>query len=526
MHLCEPRSCGRIRRGPHRLSVGAAVVIAALVILSPAVASRLANDTGGDRKPGPKSSEHVRSRVLRRVFRKESIVPAFYVAPSGSDINAGTIRAPFETLAAAQKAMQKSRLIKTTYIRGGMYRVSSSLKLGREDSGETWMYYPPDGIDTAVLDGGDTVAGGMIAIDGASNLTINGLKLQHYYDYGINGGFSGAAHPETRDVPHGAGNLIENCDVGFNVITKWESSGISVSAPDTYIINNYVHDVGSQGIAIYAYFPGDSIDGSVIANNLVLRAVQRMSDGGGIYVSMHGISRSEIQHVTVANNYVRDMGAANTWGVNGIYLDDLASNVLVIGNVVGPPNLTTGTGPHSRYGTHDICAFNNNSGNHNVYTGNIIDLGSAGNEFIALFYYDRDEMFDVGMDGNSFTRNIIVSNIAGPLKADSEEKTAYAYNESKDPAGYGYTIKDNVYWNSAAGHRVFSNGTLSSDSNPIIEDPLLSEWAYAVASTSPVFHVPVCWQGIEGGWGPARVHRPWYAGSRSRRQGLCRSPVD
>ena len=29
-------------------------------------------------------------------------------------------------------------------------------------------------------------------------------------------------------------------------------------APDTYIVNNYVHDVGNQGIELYAYFPGES----------------------------------------------------------------------------------------------------------------------------------------------------------------------------------------------------------------------------------------------------------------------------
>src|ERR1700722_17436099 len=101
---------------------------------------------------------------------------AFYVSPTGNDDNPGTLASPFATLARAQRAMKRSAA-KTTYVGGGTYHLTRSLVLTAADSGETWRYYPPDGVNTAVLDGGDTVKGGVISIRGGSNITIDGLKV-------------------------------------------------------------------------------------------------------------------------------------------------------------------------------------------------------------------------------------------------------------------------------------------------------------------------------------------------------------
>jgi hypothetical protein len=101
-----------------------------------------------------------------------TLVPAFYVSPSGNDSAPGTLAQPFLTLQKAQSAMQGSASIKTTYLRAGTYALSAStatsncdggmgstaIDLGSADSGETWSYYPPDGFGTAVLDGGSTSA--------------------------------------------------------------------------------------------------------------------------------------------------------------------------------------------------------------------------------------------------------------------------------------------------------------------------------------------------------------------------------
>src|SRR6185312_11512609 len=165
----------------------------------------------------------------------------FYVAPNGNDSNAGTEASPFATLARAQQAMENSS-IKATYVEGGTYHMSSSLTLTAADNGETWQYYPKTGVDSAVLDGGNSVSGGIISIGNSAN------------------------------------NTIENCDIGFNTVTAWNSAGIYLwdTAPHTSILNNYVHDVGSMGIAINPYNGGNTDDGSVISGNVVVRAVQRM----------------------------------------------------------------------------------------------------------------------------------------------------------------------------------------------------------------------------------------------------------
>ncbi len=428
--------------------------------------------------------------------------PAFYVSPSGNDGNAGSVSAPFKTLTMARSAMRASST-KITFVRAGIYSVSSTLALTTADDGETWQYYPSDGVNSAVLDGGNSVSGGVIAIEGGSNITINGLKIQHFVDYGILG--DGGPNTNWGTVAEDTGNAVENCDVGFNTITSWSSAGISLSGPNATITNNYVHDVGSQGIASYAYYAGKSINGTVVENNVVLRAVQRRSDGGAIYINMHSGIQSD--YVTVTNNYVADQGSANTWGVHGIYLDDDTSNATVTGNVVGPPSIGTGTGSGSQWGTNAISAFIDNSGNHNAITGNLVDLGSSGAVTTALFAYDKAETADVGMDGDSFTGNIVISNFTGRLTANSTGLTGHAYFQNTpalgiDPKGASYVIRDNVYWNYAAGGSVFSNGTVTGDSAPINEDPQVSGWDYAIASGSAVYNAPVSFAPIPGGWGP------------------------
>ena len=403
------------------------------------------------------------------------------------------------TLKKAQSAMKGSST-KTTYLRAGTYNVTATLALTSADDGETWQYYPQDGVDSAVLNGNNSVSGGLIAIEGGSNITINGLKLENFVDYGI----LGAGGPNTNwgAVAEDSDNTIENCDIGFNTISSWNSAGISLSGPNATIANNYVHDIGSQGIASYAYYAGQSINGTVIKNNVVLRAVQRTSDGGAIYINMHGGNATN--YVTITNNYVADQGSANTWGVHGIYLDDLASNVTVTGNVVRAPTAGTGTGSGSQFGTNAISAFLDNSGHKNVISGNIVDLGSSATVSTVVFYYDSAEPVDVGMEGDTFTGNIVISNFTGGLRTTVSGVTGHAYFESTpaDPMGSSYTIQGNAYWNYASGGSVWSNGTVTSDSSPITKDPQLSGWTYDIAGGSAVFSSAVNFAAIVGGWGP------------------------
>ena len=146
---------------------------------------------------------------------------AVYVSPGGSDTNPGTLGAPLATLAAARKAVRISS-DKTVYLRAGTYP-RASLALSAADSGETWRFYPPDGYDSAVLDGGSssaTTGGNMLTLDGASNITINGLTFRNFQQFaiGIHGGPAEPGMYFPNSTAPADANTIENCIIqtGYN----------------------------------------------------------------------------------------------------------------------------------------------------------------------------------------------------------------------------------------------------------------------------------------------------------------------
>src|SRR6185437_5315626 len=239
----------------------------------------------------------------------------FFVSPTGSDRNHGrSAREPFGTLEHAQSALRGSRC-KVVCLRAGIYPLDEPLMLTAADDGETWRYYPDDGVNTAALHGGDRTPRG-IEIDGASNVTINGLSVEHFTTFGI-------------EAKGGATNVtIENCDVGFLTSKKSPSDAIALSnAPHSTISHNYVHDISSFGIAVYAYYAGQSADGDVVTGNVLERVTTAEGDAGAIYTDMFGTG-SAGGYVTISNNYVKDWGGPSG-NQHAVYLDDSSSNVTV-----------------------------------------------------------------------------------------------------------------------------------------------------------------------------------------------------
>ena len=409
--------------------------------------------------------------------------PGYYVSPTGNDSNPGTQTAPFATLARAQQAMEHSS-IKATYVEGGTYHLSSAITLTAADSGETWQYYPASGVDTAVLDGGNSTAKGF-DLTGASNVTINGLKFQNFVSKSI----------EAYSSP---GTVIENNDIGFMTVAPPAGNagavcGISVGDHVT-VKNNYVHDISSIGIASYAYTRGASNDGTVISGNVVLRTVLKSSDDGAIYINDKATGTSG-GHVTISNNFVGETGGAGFTSLRVIYLDDNASNVTVTGNILGP----MAAGVAKKRGNFNAVFVHN--GSNNTISGNIIDLGSSSFTDIVAWGYDGGSV--AGMANSTFTNNIVVSNFTGSNHVDSGYGN-YAYLEapfSNAPASW-FTVNHNVYWNYASGGQVFSNGNLTNDANPIVENPQISGPTYTMAQGSPVYS-SMNFSPIVGGWGPA-----------------------
>jgi hypothetical protein len=415
----------------------------------------------------------------------------YFVAVTGSDRNDGRSAAtPFATLKKAQ-ASTRNGGSKVVCLRAGTYNLNGTLTLTRADNGETWSYYAPDGVNSAVLDGGGH---DVIDIGGASNITIDGLKVQNgdVSDIQVLGG------SRSNDI------VIENCDVGFthNASGATTAGILVINATNSTVANNYVHDTSGQGISIFAYYAGQSVDGDVVTGNVVLRAGQADADIGAIYTNMDqtGLNGG---HVTISNNYVGDTGVA---GLNsdmvGIYLDDNSSNVTITGNVVGPP----AAGAVNAGNANFTSAFVVHNGANDTISGNIVDLGSSG--MVATVNWAQDSTnLGQGMSGDTFTGNIVISSFSGNQQTTESGITGYSYFESDNytsptPTPSGFTIANNIYFNYAGGQVRTDAFGGAGDTDPIFANPQISGSTYSVASGSPAFSSPVSFTPITGGWGP------------------------
>jgi hypothetical protein len=250
-----------------------------------------------------------------------------------------------------------------------------------------------------------------------------------------------------------------------------------------------LHRVFISAILFSALPAGDSLAGSVIANNVVLRSVQGRSDSGAIYTEMLSYASNNL---TIKNNFVRDYGHSGGYGAIGIYLDEGANHVTISGNIVGPP--TEGAVPFQ----NDSGSALTDAGPSNTFTANIVDLGDSGRQFASLNYgYSA-----YGEAGNVYSGNVIVSNFLGSSQQTSVSgDNGKAYFQNITPAS-NYTIQNNEYWNYASGGQIFTTGSITSDSNPLHQYPQISGWTYQIAQGSPVFSAPINFPSIVGGWGP------------------------
>jgi hypothetical protein len=183
--------------------------------------------------------------------------------------------------------------------------------------------------------------------------------------------------------------------------------------------------------------------------------------------------------------------------VSGIYLDQDTNNVLVSGNIIGPPE--TGASNANSYGGGAAVIVN--SGNHDVVTGNIIDLGSAPYTFAEIIA--GSDPANASSGGDVFSGNIVLSRFTGNSLATFTGVSGTAFMQGVDGQfnSSEFTIANNVYHNYAGGQEL-SNGNVASDSSPNHFDPQISGPLYTIAAGSPVFGGGINFTPIVGGWGP------------------------
>lgn len=435
----------------------------------------------------------------------------YYVSPTGSDSNPGTLAAPFATFGKAQSAMRASSTIKTTYLRVGTYTPSAvvvgggptttALYLTSADSGETWSYYPPDGYNTAIINGGATEgclnSNGITYgfwIEGGSNITVNGLTFENYTGSGVllhaGTSYYGPYFP-TQGQPAANSDVIEN-----NIITNvYDVAAIPSGCSDTIstgtvlgavtavgqvtnllVTHNVVHDVSGMGIRNDCYStaaPLDNLSGLTVSYNALYNLNSAESDAGAIY-NYNWYCLATSTNMTISNNYIRDYGAASNLS-HGVYLDDGTSNTKVTQNVI------TGHGT--------TCFFAAHGGNNDNTTGNICDLsdGATGAQTIAEYQNSASCTASSCMQNNYVQGNIIIGN-------SSSASGGYSIYTPQNPL----IIQNNFVYSYGSG----SISDAGSVADVTGTNPQISGWTYTIAAGSPVFGAPVNFPGIPDAWGP------------------------
>jgi hypothetical protein len=426
---------------------------------------------------------------------------AIVIAPSGSDSNPCTVTSPCQTLEKAQQ-VARSATDKTVYLRAGTYS-GQSVNLSSSDNGETWMTYPGDAVDSAILDGGDSISVIFNITGGSSNITINGIKMQNYTGAAVDSGGGGGQARNSHIIV--TNSEFTSTYSGTGLFGSTGTGAVLFENTDHgTITNNYMHDLTGGGITMYSYYPGESVDGTVVDRNVVLNTLKNNNDSGAIYMENNPGANQNSGHMSITNNFVRDYGnpSGGGYGQTGIYLDEgsgcCGGGVTISGNIIGPPAVGSVSNGRSYAATDtqcDACGA--------TWTNNIIDLGTS-NSTILQTEYAAGGYSPPGITASH--GNIILRNFAGNSNSNhSGQYGAYVpQGDGANPNDYSsgnIQISNNVYYNYGGGQNP-SNGPVSSDSNPIVEDPQISGYLYTIAQGSPVFNSPVSFQSIQGGWSP------------------------
>jgi hypothetical protein len=415
---------------------------------------------------------------------------SFYVATDGNDSNPGTVAQPFLSLGQCQVAMRNSSTTKICVLRAGTYNLGAGLSFTSADDGETWQYYPTDGVNTAVVNGG----GSLNVVTGTSvtNWTWNGIKIQNYYQWGI--------EIQSTSSTNANNNTIENSEITGNTFVSSTSGGGAVvlngNIFNSFISHNYVHNIGDSAVQIFDGFSfAGNVNGLVIDSNVFLSTNQQViPDGstGVIYINFTGGSQPSTIPVQITNNFIRDWGNPSTQGAgNCIGYDTGGNHIVQKGNICGPPAYAGTAGPGASSGG-SVVEVGGSDGHDNTWSNNIYDLGlSTYGPYTTAHLIYNDHILNNSMINNTVSCNIILSNYTGGLR--SSVRAQYWQGGGPPWPGngvLGLTIDNNYYWNYRPGGQIFTTGTIVGDSRPINQNPQISGYLYNIASSSPVFGPP------------------------------------
>ena len=250
----------------------------------------------------------------------------YYISPSGSDGNAGTLAEPWRTV---EKAFETATAGQTACLRGGTYpqylEASAGFNQVERHSGSPGkpILFTNYLDEIAVIQGSTKIYGSNITFQGTPNNTRNcsgkhpcGLVFEGSRGYVLNAvsimnstGIGRVAfdHVEIRGGNYHAGLYQEGCN---NAITG------------SYIHDNGIQNRNEDNGIYWSKTPPDCKNGGLIANNLI---EHNFSKGIQLYA---GASASTPAYVTVCGNISVNNGAqgAVIWGDNNTFVGNILYN--------------------------------------------------------------------------------------------------------------------------------------------------------------------------------------------------------
>ena len=416
----------------------------------------------------------------------------YYVSPAGNDSwsgllslpNSGATDGPFRTITKAQSAMQASGSNKTATIRAGTYSLGATLAFTSSDNNETWIAYPGE---TPVIDGGSS---NVITISGVNTMLFQGLTFQNLGATGFT--FQGAASFQFR------WNHIINCNQwcmygssvtnsvfdsntvngqspgnqGGGTSSAYMAIELSYGSTGNQLTHNLIENCQGGGLAFGAGPSDPANSNNTIDRNLLINVDNNVVDMGAIYFYDPGHSATGNK---ITNNFVFGNGnGSNTDSTKAIYVDDLASNMTIAGNIC------------SRCGQF---AFQIHGGDHNTIANNIFDLSSGSQ----LGLYQGSSFADDGMASNVIQHNIIYVSGTAP-------SSLWNVNVAGDDILP--TTSSNMYY-SASGASLPNTGVV--DSSPVTSNPQFIQASlgnYSLSPSSPAFGSSFGFQPIPTDQGP------------------------
>jgi parallel beta-helix repeat protein len=373
-----------------------------------------------------------------------------YVSPTGNNNSSGTLSSPWRTI---QYAVDNVNIGDTVYIMNGTYNERVQInKSGDVDKRITIKNYPGHSpiIDGTGLTWSDPNWGGLVNLNGQSNLTIEGLNLQqaHAAGFGYEYIYANGYNVFSRNI------TIKNCTV-----TDAGGSAVYIPNAENILIDNVTgtrtnKNLGQEGISLY------NVNGFEIKDCTVIDCLKEGID------AKNG-SRNGVIHGCTVNGAVRVAFYVDAYAQHS-YNIEVYDNTAIITNGVG---FATG----AEYGGHlENVLFRNNIARDSQRGFNL----SANNSESGLPYKMNDVIFRNNIAFNVTTTAFFLT---ADVKRVTIENNILYYQSGIGIYLYDTSVTDinevsvrNNLFQSLQSNPNYLMGTdylIQSDSNVVMKDP-------------------------------------------------------